>query len=60
MLKHMLELDDVDIDELEILQKLDEAYRNNWEWVEFTDNHGNSIKMHLHNLPFDPELWRQS
>jgi hypothetical protein len=57
-LKKLLGLDEIEIDETEIVSKLDKAQQNNLEEVDFQKQDGSVIKIMLPNIGFDPVLFK--
>lgn len=55
-LKSILGLGDVGISESEIMTKLTEAQRKNLDEIEFVTNKGDTIKISLPHVHFDPNM----
>lgn len=55
-LKKLLGIHGNTISEAEIYQKIDEAKKNNLEWVEITDLDGSKIRMHIPQIIYDEQL----
>ena len=55
-LKKMLGLDDSEISEEEIMEKIAEARKNNIQDIEIRDTKGGIIKIHTASMTFDEEL----
>ncbi len=55
--KELFGLGDCNISDYEIMNKLREALINNMEEVDFIDNEGNTVKVSLPQMKFDPFMY---